>query len=177
VFVALTAEEKGLLGSDYFVHHPTIPIESIVANVNADGALMLHPLHDFVAFGADHSTISDAVSRAAADLGLDVTPDFWPEQVIFIRSDQYSFVRRGIPAVYPFVGNETGNDRVDGRALLDEWMANRYHKPSDDMSQEMDFEAGADYAKLCYLIGHYVSAANERPTWNEGDFLGERFAR
>jgi Zn-dependent M28 family amino/carboxypeptidase len=177
IFLALTAEEKGLLGSDYFAHHPTLPAESIVANVNADGALMFHPLHDIVAFGADHSTILEPVSRAASDLGIDLSPDFMPEQVIFIRSDQYSFVRAGIPAVYPFVGNETGNDRVDGRKVLDEWMTTRYHKPSDDMEQEMDFEAGADYAKLTYLIGHYIAAAENRPAWNEGDFLGEKFAR
>ena len=177
VFLAVTAEEKGLLGSDYFAHHPTVPRDAIVANVNADGALMLHPLRDVVAFGVDHSTLLEPVSRAAEWLDIGLSPDFMPEQVIFIRSDQYSFVKQGIPAVYPFVGNGTGEERVDGRALLDDWMATRYHKPSDDMRQEMDFEAGASYAKLAYLIGYNIANADRRPEWNEGDFLAEKFSR
>ena len=151
LMLAVTAEEKGLLGSDYFAHHPTVPRDTIVANVNADGALMLHPIRDVVAFGVDHSTLLEPVSRAAEWLDIALSPDFMPEQVIFIRSDQFSFVQQGIPAVYPFVGTDTGEERVDGRALLDDWMGTRYHKPSDDMSQEMDFEAGVDYTKLAYL--------------------------
>ena len=177
IFLAVTAEEKGLLGSDYFAHHPTVPRNAIVANVNADGALMFHPLRDVVAFGVNHSTLLEPVSRATEWLDIDLSPDFMPEQVIFIRSDQYSFVKQGIPAVYPFVGNDTGEERVDGRALLDDWMATRYHKPSDDMRQEMDFEAGADYAKLAYLIGYNIANADGRPEWNEGDFLAEKFSR
>ncbi len=103
IFLAVTAEEKGLLGSDYFAHHPTVPRNAIVANVNADGALMFHPLRDVVAFGVNHSTLLEPVSRAAEWLDIDLSPDFMPEQVIFIRSDQYSFVKQGIPAVYPEV--------------------------------------------------------------------------
>jgi len=176
LFLAVTAEEKGLLGSDYFAEHPSVPKESIVANVNADGALMLHPLHDVVAFGAEHSSLMAPVSRAAEALGIEIVPDFMPEEVIFIRSDQYSFVKRGVPSVYAFVGTETGSPRVDGGALLREWMSTRYHKPQDDMSQEIDFAAGAGYARLTYLIGYLVANENERPTWNEDDFLAEKFA-
>ena len=106
-----------------------------------------------------------------------LSPDFMPEEVIFIRSDQYSFVRQGIPAVYAFVGTETGNPSIDGEKILRDWMITHYHQPSDDMKQEMDFEAGADYARLEFLIGYLVVNAPERPRWNEGAFLGERFAR
>ena len=177
LFLAATAEEKGLLGSDFFAHHPTIPRASIIANINADAALMFHPLHDIVAFGAEHSSLLEPVTRAARDLDIALSPDFMPEEVVFVRSDQYSFVKQGIPAVYPFVGTDTGNDRVDGEAILREWMATRYHKPSDDMTQEMDFQAGADYAKLFYLIGYYVANGDARPEWNDGDFLGNLYAR
>jgi Zn-dependent M28 family amino/carboxypeptidase len=176
VFLAVTAEEEGLLGSDYFARNPTVSGE-LIANVNMDGVLMFHPLHDFVAFGADHSTLREPVQKAAAMLGLKVSPDFMPEEVIFIRSDQYSFVRAGVPAVYAFVGTETGNPAIDGEKILREWMVTTYHKPTDDIKQEMDFEAGADYARLEFLIGALVANAAERPRWNEGDFLGEKFGR
>jgi Zn-dependent M28 family amino/carboxypeptidase len=96
---------------------------------------------------------------------------------VFIRSDQYSFVRQGIPAVYAFVGADTGNPRIDGEKILREWLLTRYHHPSDDMTQEMDFEAGAQYARLEFLIGYLTANAAEPPRWNEGDFLGEKFAR
>jgi Zn-dependent M28 family amino/carboxypeptidase len=176
VFVAVTAEERGLLGSDYFARNPSVEGE-LVANVNMDGVLMFHPLKDIVAFGADHSTLLEPVTRAAEMLDLKLSPDFMPEEVIFIRSDQYSFVRQGIPAVYAFVGTDTGNPKVDGEKILREWMTTHYHNPSDDMKQEMDFDAGADYARLEFLIGYLVANAAERPRWNEGDFLGEKFAR
>ncbi len=176
VFLAVTAEEEGLLGSDYFARNPTVEGE-LVANVNMDGVLMFHPLHDFVAFGADHSTLREPVQKAASMLSLKVSPDFMPEEVIFIRSDQYSFVRAGVPAVYAFAGTETGDPAIDGEKILREWMSTTYHKTTDDMKQEMDFEAGADYARLEFLIGALVANAAERPRWNEGDFLGEKFAR
>jgi Zn-dependent M28 family amino/carboxypeptidase len=177
LFLVATGEEEGLLGSDYFARHPTVPGDSIVADVNADGVLMLHPLHDIVAFGADHSSLLDPVSKAASMLGVSLTPDFMPEEVIFVRSDQYSFVKQGVPSVYAFVGTDTGDARLDGRKMLTGWMASIYHHPSDDMKQEFDFGAGADYAKLDFLIGAFVADADARPRWNEGDFLGEKFGR
>jgi Zn-dependent M28 family amino/carboxypeptidase len=176
VFIAVTAEESGLLGSDYFARSPGIEGE-LVANVNMDGVLMFHPLKDVVAFGAEHSTLLDPVTRAAEMLELRLSPDFMPEEVIFIRSDQYSFVRQGIPSVYAFVGTDTGNPSVDGEKTLRDWMASIYHRPTDDLKQEMDFEAGADYARLEFLIGYLVANGAERPRWNEGSFLGEKFAR
>ncbi len=166
-----------LLGSDFFAHHPTVPRDSIVADVNADGVLMLHPLRDVVAFGADHSSLLEPVSKAAGVLGIALSPDFMPEEVIFVRSDQYSFVKQGIPSVYAFVGTDTGNPRVNGAKMLTGWMTTIYHHPSDDMKQEFDFEAGADYARLDLLIGTFVANAQERPRWNEGDFLGKKFGR
>jgi hypothetical protein len=176
LFVAVTAEEKGLLGSEYFARNPPVEGE-LIANVNMDGVLMFHPLRDFVAFGADHSTLKKPVEKAAEMLKLKISPDFMPEEVIFIRSDQYSFVREGVPAVYAFVGTDTGNPAIDGEKILRDWMAGIYHKPTDDMRQEMDFQAGADYARLPFLIGALIANAPERPRWNEGDFLGEKFAR
>lgn len=175
LFLAVTAEEKGLLGSDYFVHFPTVPGAGLVANVNLDGALMLHPLHDVVGFGAEHSSLSQAVEQAAHQLGLELSPDPMPEQVLFVRSDQYSFVQRGVPAVFIVEGFKTGDPEREGRALLMQWMETRYHKPQDDLSHALDFDAGAQFARVNFLIGYQVANQTPRPQWNAGDFFGEKF--
>jgi hypothetical protein len=175
LFLAVTAEEKGLLGSDYFAHYPTVPAAGLVANVNLDGALMLHPLHDVVAFGAEHSNLAAAVEQAARQLGLELSPDPMPEQVLFVRSDQYSFVRRGVPSVFIVEGFETGDPKREGRALLTEWMDTRYHTPQDDLTHPLDFEAGAAFARVNFLIGYLVANQTPRPQWNAGDFFGEKF--
>ena len=112
LFLAVTGEEKGLLGSDYFAHHPAVPLSSIVANINLDMVMMLHPLHDVIAFGAEHSTLGTTVEQVVRHLELELTPDPMPEEVIFVRSDHYSFVRKGIPAVFLVSGFRTGDDRV-----------------------------------------------------------------
>lgn len=173
LFVALTGEEKGLLGSEYFVEHPTVDLDSLVANINLDMVLMLHPLKDVVAFGAEHSTLERVVERAAAEIGVGVSPDPIPEQVLFVRSDQYPFVTKGIPSVFLFSGFDAGPN--DGLEQFRHWMRNVYHTPVDDMEQPIDFEAGADFARINLLIVTDVANAEERPRWNAGDFFGERF--
>lgn len=177
LFLAVTAEESGLLGSDYFTEHPTIPLESIVANLNMDMVLMQHPLVDFVAFGGEHSTLGDVAGKIARDMGLKVSPDFMPEEVVFVRSDQFSFVKKGMPALFVFPGLETGAAGVDGARVFGKWMATRYHKPQDDALQDMDFGAGAQYARLQFRLGLAIAEAPDRPRWNRGDFFGEKFGR
>lgn len=176
LFLGVTAEEMGLLGSDYFVHHSTVPRESLVANVNLDGALMLHPLRDVIAFGAEHSNLAEAVEQAADRLGLKLSPDPMPDEVLFVRSDQYSFVRKGVPGVFMVEGWNTGDPETDGGALLRQWIQTRYHTPQDDFSQGMDFGAGAKFARVNFLIGYLVANQDSPPAWNPGDFFGEKFA-
>ena len=101
LFVSTTAEEKGMLGSDYFAHYPTVPRSSIVADVDIDGEPLLWPMEDVILYGAGHSTLDVSANEAAARMGIDVTPDPWPEQGEFVRQDGYSFVRRGIPTLEP----------------------------------------------------------------------------
>jgi len=175
VFLAVTGEEKGLLGSDYFAANPTVPSAAIVANVNLDMALMLHPLNDVIAFGSEHSTLAEAVQRATARLDLAVSEDPIPEEVFFIRSDQYSFVRHGIPALFVASGRRSGDSALDGHELWQEWMRTVWHTPGDDMSQSIDFEAGAEFARLNFLVVYHVANADESPAWVPGDFFGERF--
>ena len=177
IFIAVTGEERGLLGSDYFAHYPTVPIDSIVANVNLDMPLMLFPMADVIAFGAEHSSLEAQVERAVAKEGFGVLPDPMPEEVIFVRSDQFSFVRQGIPAVY-LVGGWTSTDPdIDGRAMVKDHRRNHYHQPSDDSSRPLDWDSALRFARANVRIGYEIATDNERPHWNEGDFFGERFSR
>jgi hypothetical protein len=175
LFIAVTAEEKGLLGSDYFVEHPTVAADSLVANINLDMVLMLHPLRDVVAFGASHSSLQQSVERAAAAAGVRVGEDPIPELVFFVRSDQYSFVKRGVPSIFLVSGFDAGEE--DGLEMFHAWMRGIYHTPADDMSQAIDFEAGAEFARLNLRIATDIANADQRPRWNDGDFFGERFGR
>ena len=114
MFVALTAEEDGLLGSDYLARHPAVPKGgTVVADVNLDMPVLLYKLEDVVAFGAEHSTVGEAVARAAAKTGLTLSPDFMPEENVFVRSDHYSFVKQGVPSVMLATGvkNDGAEDR------------------------------------------------------------------
>ena len=177
LFLAVTGEEEGLNGSEYFAHNPTVPIGSIVANTNLDMFLMLYPLRDVIAFGAEHSSLDRVVRDAAGRLGIKVSPDPFPEQVMFIRSDHYAFVKQGVPAISLSVGLESSDPAVDSKAVWGKWMREGYHQPGDDMSQTMHFESGAKFAKLNFLVSYQVAQDEQRPTWNPGDFFGGLFGR
>ncbi len=176
LFLSVTGEEEGLLGSDYFAEHPTVPIERIVANVNIDGLGILYPFREMSALGAEHSTLDSTVARVARRLEVTVAPDPFPQEAFFIRSDQYSFVRRGVPALFPFMGMRSDSG-VDAPARFKKWLATRYHTPQDDMDQPMDLEAGARNAQLEFLVGLEIANADERPAWKKGDFFERTFGR
>ncbi|MFN7941291.1 MAG: M28 family metallopeptidase [Thermoanaerobaculia bacterium] len=174
--VIVTAEEAGLVGSDYFVHHPPVPIASLVADVNLDGISMLFPPADVVALGAEHSSLAEPVAEAAKRMGLGLSPDPSPEQVYFVRSDQYSFVRAGIPSVFPDAGLKSSDPAIDGEKLTASWNETIYHTPKDDARQPLDYEGGAKITRFDFLIGYLVAQAPARPIWNAGDFFGTTFA-
>jgi hypothetical protein len=176
LFVSVTGEEAGLLGSDYFAHYPTVPKNSLVANVNTDEDLMLWPLQDIVAFGAEHSSLEAVVQRVGAQLKIAESPDPMPEEVIFIRSDQYSFVKAGVPAVMLTPGFKSTDAAVKPQEIFEKWEATRYHQPQDDMQQPgLDFEAAAQYTRFAFLCGYLIANDAQRPTWNKGDFFGDRY--
>ncbi len=178
LFVFVTGEEKGLLGSDYFAHFPTVPIENIVADVNIDGAPgLLWPNKDIVPLGAEHSSLSKDVEVAARNKGYTISPDPIPEEVIFIRSDQYSFVKQGVPAVFMSSGMQSADPKIDGAAVFRKWSSSIYHTPKDNMSQQFYFDSAARSTGLSFLVGYEVAQQAERPTWNAGDFFGTRFAQ
>lgn len=171
VVLALTAEEKGLLGADYFAHFPTVEKEAIAANVNLDMPVMLHSFTDVVAFGAERSSLGPVTAAAVAEAGLKLSPDPFPHLGIFTRSDHYRFVEQGVPAVYLFPGFGNG-----GEEKFNDFMTNHYHKPSDDVSLPILYEDAARFADVNYRIALGISNMKTRPVWNEGDFFGDLFA-
>lgn len=175
LFIAVTAEERGLLGSDYFARFPTVPLQNIVANVNMDMFLMLYPMKEVLVHGYQHSTLSEAVDAAAGYMGIRRIEDPAPAEASFVRSDQYSFVRQGIPAIY--ISEGTDPDAADPEAASAEWLRTRYHTPSDDLTQPIEWSAGRDFARFSFLTGYLIARERDRPRWNDGDFFGTRFRR
>jgi hypothetical protein len=176
MFIALVGEERGLLGSDYFAHYPTVPVDSIVANVNIDMPLFLYPLADIVAFGAEHSSLGAVADAAATAEGFVLTPDPIPEEGLFRRSDQYSFVRKGIPAIYLDPGFTSSDPDIDSEALRTDHRHSHYHRPSDDLSRPIDWDSAVRFTRANARIGSAIANDDARPTWNEGDFFGDKFA-
>lgn len=176
LFVFVTGEEMGLLGSDYFAHFPTVPLESIVANVNLDCiAGTYYSMTDVVAVGAEHSTLGKEVAAAGKVMGYTVTPDPMPEETAFIRSDQYSFVLQGVPGIIVIDGIHPTDPKLDAMKILKNWEETRYHTPLDNMDQPFVWESIAKVTVLNFLIGYQVAQRDEAPRWNEGDFFGTRF--
>ena len=175
LFLFVTAEEDGLLGSDYFAQRPVKDAGKMVANVNIDMPLFLFPLADLVAFGSENSTLDLPTARAAEAAGLTLGPDPWPEQTIFIRSDQYSFVRQGIPAVFLVTGTRSTDPAVDGGAVLGEFLARHYHQPSDDLRLPMNPEAISRFVRANVLLTHALAQDPETPRWKPGNFFGRTF--
>jgi hypothetical protein len=175
LFVAVTAEERGLLGADYFAKFPTVPRESLVANINMDMPVFLTDVTDVVPIGVEHSTLEADVEAAAAQLGVGLTPDPKPEEVVFVRSDQYAFVRQGIPAVYLDAGIKARNPDIDALALYEDFLTGHYHQPSDETDLAIHYPSAAMLARLNAEIGRRVGNADARPAWKEGDFFGKTF--
>ena len=176
LFVFVTGEEMGLLGSDYFAHFPTVPLKSIVANVNMDGAPgEFYAMKDIIPLGSEHSTLAEDVAASGKELGYEISPDPMPEENNFIRSDQYSFVLQGVPAVDVTDGIHATDSKIDGLAIQKKWLVTRYHTPLDSLDQPIDFEAMAKGSVLNFLIGYRVAQNESVPDWNKNDFFGTTF--
>ena len=171
--VFVTGEEKGLIGSDYFARYPVKAAGTIVADVNLDMPVFMTASKDIVAFGAENSTLDAVVKRAIAAEGYTLSPDPMPEQNIFARSDQYSFVKRGIPSVYLEPGFTAADPKVNGREVFESFLNGHYHQPSDDLSLPMDLEAVARFADANYLIAREIANDPVAPTWKKGNFFGK----
>ena len=167
LFLAVTAEEKGLVGADYFAQNPTVAKSRLVANVNLDMPVITYDFRDVVAFGAERSTIGETVRGAGAPLGIALVPDPQPEQGIFTRSDHYRFVQQGIPSVFLVTG--PGGTGAAANAAFNK---DHYHKPSDAPNLPIRWDAGARFVALNLAIARELADAPARPAWKRGDFFG-----
>lgn len=177
LFVAVTGEEKGLLGSDYYAQNPTVPEGSMVATVNLDMPILIYEFADVIAFGADHSDMKSSVAKAAEKIGLELSPDPMPDQALFTRSDHYSFVKQGIPSVFLVPGFKSADPEVDGSKQFSNFLKTNYHKPGDDFSQAFNWKAATKFAEVNYHIGMTLANQAQRSSWNEGDFFGDTFSK
>jgi Zn-dependent M28 family amino/carboxypeptidase len=171
LFLIDTGEEKGLLGAEYFARNPIVPAGSIVADVDLDMPILTYDFTDVTAFGADRSSIGPSVKRAADRMNIKLSPDPTPDEGFFTRSDHYRFVEQGVPAVFLATGFANG-----GEAAYRDFLAKHYHKPSDDLSLPIRYDAGAKFARLNYEITREL-ADGERPSWNKGDFFAGKFVK
>lgn len=171
LFVALTAEEKGLLGSEYFAQNPTVPASGMVANVNLDMPILLHEFTDVIAFGAQHSSLKATTAQAAGSMGVTLVPDPVPHMALFVRSDHYNFVKVGVPSVFLFLGFDNG-----GEASFQNFMATTYHKPSDQPDLPIMYDMAAKFAELNYRIAKEIANADDKPSWNDDSVFGTLFS-
>jgi len=173
LFVIVTGEEKGLLGSRYFAAHPTVDAKRMVADLNTDMFLPLYPLHLATVYGLNESDLGDTVRKVAQSLDVAVQDDPVPQRNVFIRSDQYNFIRAGVPSVMIAVGNKKGSKEEE---IEKEWLKNRYHAPSDDLAQPVDLQSAGQYNRLILKLAETVADDPARPQWKPGSFF-RRFAQ
>jgi Zn-dependent M28 family amino/carboxypeptidase len=173
LFVAVTGEEKGLLGSRYFANHPTVAPASIVADINTDMFLPLFPFKQLTVYGLDESDLGNDAEAVARSLGVEPQGDPEPKRNVFIRSDQYSFIRRGIPSLALKVGfyKDSAEDR-----FVKQWLKERYHAPSDDLTQPVDKQSAGAFDVLVAKLLERIANRDERPRWKDTSFF-KRFAK
>ena len=169
LLVLVTGEEKGLLGSRYFAAHPTVPLKSMVADINVDMFLPIVPLKLLTVLGLDESDLGDQAREAAESLGIKVQPDPEPLRNLFIRSDQYNFIRHGIPSIAMDVAPDPNS--AEEKALFKDWLTKRYHAPSDDTNQPVDLQAAAKYEEIVRALLIRVADDNHRPQWKPDSFF------
>lgn len=169
LIAAFTGEEKGLLGSIWFVRYPTVPQASMVADINLDQVRPLFPLKLMTVAALGESSLGETARQVAASMGIKVQADPEPERGLLTRSDHYPFMLIGVPATGFIFGYEPG---TEAERRYREWYAVRYHRPQDDTSQPMDFQAAGDFNRFFYTLAETVADAPSRPTWT----AGSRFA-
>ena len=172
IFLAVTGEEKGLQGSKYFAAHPTVEPKQIVADINLDMFLPLHKLEYLEIQGLAESSLGDDIRAVAEKAGVQIQSDKEPQRNLFIRSDQYSFIKRGVPALAFKFGYLAGSPE---EKLHKDWLKFRYHAPSDDLQQPVDKAAAAKFNRIILDLVERVANAPERPQWKPDSFF-RRFA-
>jgi len=182
LFAALTGEEQGLLGAQWLALHPPGPL---VADINLDMPMLLVPSRDVVPIGGDHSSLGAAAQHAADAVGMPVSKDPFPEEAVFVRSDQYAFVRTGVPALMLDAGVVPGAASVGKEANAStmpllaqrEFLRRCYHRPCDDANQPIQYEDAVHLANYAARLAQDIATAPDAPHWKAGDFFGAQFGQ
>ncbi len=165
LFIAFTAEEMGLLGSEYYVNHPTVPIENIVATLNSDMFLMEKPLNEIVVLGEEYSELGMLAQKACQHSGVAVVPDPVPEENLFLRSDHFNFVKRGIPSLFmvnPYYKSDSIDINTDANYR---WLKTIYHTPQDNFRNDINYRSGVIFGQINFLIGYLAAQQKDRIRW------------
>lgn len=169
LFVFVTGEEKGLLGSRYFTAYPTVDRKAMVADINTDMFLPIVPLKLLTIWGLGESDLGDEARQTAEARGIKVQADPQPERNVFIRSDQYNFIRHGIPAL--MMGVAPDPNSPEQKQLFRDWLTHRYHAPSDDLDQPVDLSSAAQYEEVIRALMVTVADSKQRPQWKADSFF------
>lgn len=170
MFLAVTAEEKGLVGADFFANHPTVPLANVVADVNLDMPILTYRFTDMIVYGGERSTLGPIIRQALATEGLTVSVDPIPEEGIFVRSDHFRFVQKGVPSVFLWPGAGNG-----GKEASAKFMSTCYHRPCDEVTGPILWDQGPRFVAVNYAIARGIADADARPVWNKGDYFGTLF--
>ena len=168
LFAAVTGEEKGLLGSRWFVAHPTVPLSRIAADINLDQLRPIFPLKLLTVHALDDTTLGDDARSVANALGIEVQVDPEPERNLLRRSDHWPFMQAGIPATGFVFGYRPGSR---SEQVYRQWYRTGYHKPQDDLNQPMDWKAAADFNRFFYKLVERVADQPRVPAWKPGSPL------
>jgi Zn-dependent M28 family amino/carboxypeptidase len=170
IFLAVTAEEQGLLGAKYYAENPLYPLDRTVANINVDGMNQWGRTEDIVVVGYGNSTLDDVLREAAATQGRRLEPDAEPEKGFYYRSDHFEFAKQGVPALYVGAGTHfIGKAEGWGQQKRDEFTVNDYHKPSDEIKPDWDLAGAVEDAQLMFQVGYRIAQRAAWPEWSEGN--------
>jgi Zn-dependent M28 family amino/carboxypeptidase len=170
LFLMVTAEEQGLLGSQYYATTPLYPLNKTVANINIDGVNQWGRTKDFTVIGMGASDLDDYLKAAADEQGRVLRPDPEPEKGFYYRSDHFNFAKQGVPALDPDAGIDyIGKDPAYGKSKRDEYTEKDYHAPSDEIKPDWDLSGAVEDGQLLFAVGYRVANADKLPEWKPGN--------
>ncbi len=170
LFAAVAAEERGLLGSQYFAQNPTIPLKDMAANINTDGMNIWGKTNDIVFLGWDRSSLQKDVDAVAAEMKMQVKPDPYPEKGHFYRSDHFNFAKVGVPALSMGDGTDyIGKPATYAKEMVDAYTDKHYHQPSDELTSEWTYDGGIQQAEFIIRLAMRIANNPQMPIWNKGD--------